>query len=128
MYKGVPQNDIGIMSDVVDNVSKSQGMKMLIRSMAPEIIACDEIGSIEDIEAIEYAMCSGVKGIFTTHGDSFEEISLNSQIKDLLQKYIIETIVFLDTDNKGQVKKIYKLNKNDKMYNVIVSSNRNIIR
>ena len=122
MYKGVPQNDIGIMSDVVDNVSKSQGMKMLIRSMAPEIIACDEIGSIEDIEAIEYAMCSGVKGIFSTHGDSLEEISLNSQIKDLLQKYIIETIVFLDSDNKGKIKKIYKLNKKEKIYNVIFGS------
>ena len=42
MYKGVPQNDIGMRTDVVENVSKSQGMRMLIRSMAPEVIACDE--------------------------------------------------------------------------------------
>ena len=27
-------------------------MKMLIRSMAPEVIACDEIGSKEDVQAI----------------------------------------------------------------------------
>lgn len=52
MYKGVPQNDIGIRTDVIENISKSKGMKMLIRSMAPEVIACDEIGSKEDIEAI----------------------------------------------------------------------------
>lgn len=43
MYKGVPQNDIGLRTDVIENVSKSKGMKMLIRSMAPEVIACDEI-------------------------------------------------------------------------------------
>ncbi len=61
MYRGVPQNDIGIRTDVIDNVSKSTGMKMLIRSMAPEIIACDEIGSKEDVIAIENALNSRSK-------------------------------------------------------------------
>ncbi len=42
-YKGVPQNDIGLMTDVMTNFPKSIGMKMLIRSMSPQIIACDEI-------------------------------------------------------------------------------------
>lgn len=67
MYKGIPQNDIGIRSDVIENVSKSNGINMLIRSMAPEIIACDEIGSKEDVQAIKKAFISGVKGIFTMH-------------------------------------------------------------
>ena len=52
MYRGVPQNDIGIRTDVIENISKPEGIKILIRSMSPEIIACDEIGSKEDIEAI----------------------------------------------------------------------------
>lgn len=52
IYKGVPQNDIGMRTDVIENISKAKGMKMLIRSMAPEVIACDEIGSKEDIQAI----------------------------------------------------------------------------
>ena len=52
MYKGIPQNDIGMRTDVIENISKSKGIKMLIRSMAPEVIACDEIGSKQDVEAI----------------------------------------------------------------------------
>lgn len=52
MYKGVPQNDIGMRTDVIENISKAKGIKMLIRSMAPEVIACDEIGSKEDVQAI----------------------------------------------------------------------------
>lgn len=52
MYQGIPQNDVGLRTDVIENISKSKGMKMLIRSMAPEVIACDEIGSKEDVEAI----------------------------------------------------------------------------
>ena len=52
IYQGVPQNDVGMRTDIIENISKSKGMKMLIRSMAPEVIACDEIGSKEDVEAI----------------------------------------------------------------------------
>ena len=109
MYKGVPQNDIGILSDVMDNCTKSDGMKMLIRSMSPEVIVCDEIGSKQDIEAINYAMCSGVKGIFTAHGNSLEEIKLNEQIKELLEKYIVQIIIILDDKKRGEIKNIYKL-------------------
>ena len=52
MYKGIPQNDIGIRTDVIENISKAKGMRMIIRSMATEVIACDEIGSKEDVVAI----------------------------------------------------------------------------
>ena len=109
MYKGEPQNDIGILSDVMDNCTKSDGMKMLIRSMSPEVIVCDEIGNKQDIEAINYAMCSGVKGIFTAHGNSLEEIKLNEQIKELLEKYIVQIIIILDDKKRGEIKNIYKL-------------------
>ena len=109
MYKGEPQNDIGILSDVMDNCTKSDGMKMLIRSMSPEVIVCDEIGNKQDIEAINYAMCSGVKGIFTAHGDDLEEIMLNEQIKELFEKYIIQIIIVLDDKKRGKIKNIYKL-------------------
>ena len=95
MYHGIPQNDIGFRTDVIENVSKSIGMKMLIRSMAPEVIACDEIGSKEDIEAIKDAMISGVKGIFTMHGKNLEEIKLNRNINELIENKQIEKIIFL---------------------------------
>ena len=43
MYKGIAQNDVGIRTDVLDNIPKAVGMKMLIRSMSPNVIAADEI-------------------------------------------------------------------------------------
>ena len=95
MYQGVPQNDVGIRTDVIENVPKPIGMKMLIRSMAPEVIACDEIGSKEDVEAIKEAMISGVKGIFTMHGKNMEDIRMNQSIKELIDNKKIEKIIFL---------------------------------
>lgn len=95
MYRGVPQNDVGIRTDIIDNVSKAKGIKILIRTMAPEIIACDEIGGNEDIQAIEDAMLSGVKGIFTIHGKSIEDVHSNQLVKKLIDKKIIEKIIFI---------------------------------
>ena len=95
MYKGAPQNDFGIRTDIIENVSKNKGIHMLIRTMAPEIIACDEIGSKEDVEAIHYALYSGVKGIFTMHGKNVEDIKNNKQIYELIENREIQKIIFL---------------------------------
>ena len=95
MYQGVPQNDIGLRTDVIENISKAKGMKMLIRSMAPEVIACDEIGSKEDVEAIKEALISGVKGIFTMHGKTLEDIKKNKGINELIENKKIEKIIFI---------------------------------
>lgn len=95
MYHGIPQNDVGIRTDVIENITKDKGMSMLIRSMAPEIIACDEIGSKEDVEAIQNAVISGVKGIFTMHGKNLDDIKENQGINYLIKTKQIEKIIFL---------------------------------
>ena len=103
MYKGIPQNDIGIRTDVIDNMPKSRGMRLLVRSMSPDVIACDEIGSLEDIEAIDYAMCSGVRGIFTAHGKDINEINRNPEISKLLNKHIFERLIIINPRKRGDV-------------------------
>ena len=114
MYKGIPQNDIGIKTDIVENVSKNIGIRMLIRSMAPKVIVADEIGKKEDIEAIHYAVCSGCRGIFTAHGSNFEDISLNPVIHNLIETHTIERLIFLDEKEKGKVRELYALNRKNK--------------
>ena len=116
LYKGIPQNDIGVKTDVMDNLSKAVGMKMLIRSMSPQVIVADEIGSIDDVDAINYALSSGAKGIFTAHGKDFEDLNLNHILKDLIKSYIFGVIIFLDSKEKGKIKEIYLLNKKEFKY------------
>lgn len=107
MYKGIPQNDIGIRTDVIDNMPKPQAMRILVRSMCPDVIACDEIGNIEDVKAIDYAMCSGVKGIFTAHGKDIEEICRNKELSSLLDKHIFERLILLNTEKRGETQCIF---------------------
>ncbi len=94
-YRGVPQNDIGIRSDVLDACPKAQGMIMLIRSMSPHVIATDEIGSKEDMLAVEEALNAGIKILTTVHGSSTEEISRRPYLKDLINNRIFERIIIL---------------------------------
>lgn len=80
---------------MIENVSKDKGIHMLIRSMAPQVIACDEIGSKEDILAIKYALNSGVKGLFTMHGKNIEDVKNNKDVYELIEKKNVEKVIFL---------------------------------
>ena len=112
-FKGIMQNDLGIRTDVVNDIPKHIGMRLAIRSMSPKVLAADEIGSKEDSEAINYAMCCGVKGIFTAHGESIEDVCKNPELKELINNKTIERVVLIKNsgfeDNK----------KNHRSFNII---------
>lgn len=111
MHKGVPQNDIGIRTDVLDNVPKTIGIKMAVRSLAPKVIVADEIGNKEDAEIINYAICSGVKGIFTAHGNNIQDLRYNPEISKLINLGVFEKIVFLDSEKRGYIKNVVLKNR-----------------
>ncbi len=112
MYRGVPQNNIGKRTDVLNNCYKDVGMKMLIRSMGPQIIATDEIGGKKDEEAMFHAIYSGVKLLLTAHGDKLDDVS-----KDIIDSKVFNNIVVLKNVGKpGEVDKIYML-EGDKYVN-----------
>ena len=110
VYEGVASLDVGVRTDIMSNVTKSTGMKMMIRSMAPDVIATDEIGKKEDIVAIKEAMLSGVSVIVTMHGDSLQDINKNKDIKELLDMNTFSKIIILSNGKvPGIVEKIYDL-------------------
>ena len=100
-YLGVPQNQVGMRTDVLDACPKSKGMMMLVRSMSPNVIAVDELGGAEDVHAMEYAMNCGCKFIATVHGSSMEEIRKKPLFETLVKEHRFERYIILG--NKGQV-------------------------
>ena len=72
--QGMPQNDVGMRTDVLDCCPKAEGLLFLLRSMAPAVIAVDEIGGEEDLHALRYASSCGCKLLTTVHGADIEEI------------------------------------------------------
>lgn len=110
VYEGVASLDVGNRTDIMSNISKAEGMKMMIRSMAPDVIATDEIGKQEDILAIKEAILSGVSVVFTMHAGSIENLIKNPGIKELLDLGIFSKIILLSTGKMpGIVEKVYDL-------------------
>ena len=106
-YMGVPQNDLGCRSDVLDDCPKAQGMMMLVRSMAPQVIAVDEIGGEEDIRALEYVMNCGVRLIATIHGTDMEEIRHKPIFGRLVNEKKFKRYVILGKNGDNYYRKIF---------------------
>lgn len=112
---GIVNLDVGTRTDVISNCPKYIGMEMLVRSMGLSVIATDEIGTKEDIEAIEYAALSGVGLVFTMHGKSVQDITKKQGINKLINDGLFQNIVILSNRNgPGTIEKIYKY-ENDKL-------------
>ena len=95
-YLGVAQNDVGIRTDVLDGCPKREGMMMLIRAMAPQVLVVDELGNDGDIQALRTASSCGCKLIATIHGCSSEEVMrkryMSGAVADkLFDRYIVLT-------------------------------------
>ncbi|MGL4344901.1 MAG: stage III sporulation protein AA [Cellulosilyticaceae bacterium] len=94
-YMGIPQNDVGPRTDVLDGCPKVEGMRMLLRAMAPDVIAVDEIGSQEDAVAIEDVLGAGVSILCTTHGNDVTDCYKKPGIRRMIQNKMIERIIVL---------------------------------
>lgn len=106
-FRGVPQRDVGLRTDVLDACPKAEGMMMLVRSMSPQVIITDEVGRLADVEAIEEGVNSGVKIIASVHGSKMEELQKRPSLLRLLENGIFERFVFLERKNEtGKIKKI----------------------
>lgn len=107
-YQGVPQNELGIRTDILDCCPKAQGMMMLIRTMSPGVIAVDEVGSRDDLEAIKYVMNCGCKLIATVHGNSIEDLKQKPVLGQLVKERWFERYLILNNHGRiGNVAAIY---------------------
>lgn len=94
-YMGIPQNQLGTRCDVMDGCPKAEGLLMLLRAMAPDVIALDEIGGEEDLAALQQGRNCGCKILATIHGSSIEEIKRKPQMKELMANQGFERYVIL---------------------------------
>lgn len=80
---------------------------MMVRSMAPEIVAVDEIGSKDDAAAIEYVMNCGINVIATVHGLDMDEVINKPVIGELVRKRRFKRYIVLKRGKMGQIAAIF---------------------
>lgn len=117
VYNGVPHKDIGKLTYVFDGYSKRDGMMIALRSMSPQVIICDEIGSTHDVQAMLDAMNAGVPVIATAHASDEDELFSRPQIEKMINYGAIDKIIFLKgASAPGAVKKVLTVNEYDEDY------------
>jgi stage III sporulation protein AA len=109
VYMGVPQNDVGCRTDVLDGCPKAEGMALLLRSMSPDIIVVDEISGAGEAAAVEEIVNSGVKLLCSAHGTSVDDVKSRPSLRRLSDKSIFNHFVVLEPDGAaGRVKGVYE--------------------
>ena len=106
-YRGVPQNDVGMRTDVLDGCPKSSGMMLLIRTMSPQVVAVDELGSKEDVEAVAYAVHCGCSILGSVHAADLDEVKRKPVLREFLEQKFFERYLVIDKDAGGT--RSYKL-------------------
>ena len=102
-FMGIPQNHVGQRTDVLDACPKTKGMMMMIRSMSPDIIAIDELGTSEDVQALKKVIRCGCQVLVTIHGTSYEEVRAKKEMKELINEHIFERYLILYKNNSERM-------------------------
>ncbi|NIK12421.1 stage III sporulation protein AA [Alkalibacillus almallahensis] len=107
-FQGVPQHDVGPLTDVMSDCPKAEGMMMMVRSMSPEILAVDEIGRKEDVDSLMEAVYTGVGLICSVHGHTLSDIERRPQLQPLLKQGVFQRFILLNSlPQPGTVHAIY---------------------
>lgn len=91
-HLGVPQNDLGPRTDVLDGCPKREGMRMVLRSMSPQVLAVDELGGEADYHMVEEAVYSGSRVLGTVHMGDIRELSDKPFLSCWMQKRCLQDL------------------------------------
>ncbi len=107
-YMGIPQNDVGMRTDVLDACPKTLGMMLLLRSMSPDVIAVDELGCAQDIENLRIIASCGSKILATMHGEDLQDVRSKCGLEQAIADNLFQLIIILGkNDGKCVIRKIY---------------------
>jgi len=103
MSAGVAQLDVGPNTDVLDGCAKEAGLRWMLRSMAPEVLVTDELGSMMDAQALMDAARCGVSVMASVHGRDLDTTLSRGSLYQLLQSQVFSRYVVLSSAAVGQI-------------------------
>lgn len=127
------QNDnycmsVGVNCDVLTGFTKAKGIEIATRVLSPNMIVCDEIATLDEVESIEYAFSSGITFALSVHLSDKEDLVNKPIMKKLLKTNEFSYIVLLKNHtyetqiiDAGEV--LNEINRNDNL-NYILNSGR----
>ena len=109
VFRGEPQNSMGACCDVLDGYPKAEGILTAVRSLSPQIVVCDELGTQAEVEAVEQSLNAGVAVVASIHAGSAGELVRRKQAAALLRTGAFGHVALLcGSAEPGKVRGIYR--------------------
>lgn len=101
-YRDEGEIDLGLC-DVLRGYPKGEGIMQAIRSLSPQVIICDEVGTQEDAQAIAQGANAGAYIIATIHARDYASLMQRKQAHSLMETDAFNTLIFLESSDKPGV-------------------------
>lgn len=84
--------------DLFRGFRKADGIECALRSMAPQVIVCDEIATDRDVQALNIGFASGASFVVSMHAQNEQEIAKRKIFRSLSETGQFSDVVFLSAD------------------------------
>lgn len=98
-HNGTAYSDMGLC-DILNGYPKGEGIIQAIRSLSPQVIICDELGTDEDCKSVMMGLNAGAYMIATIHAPNFEELLRRRQAKRLINTGAFKTVIMLESSDR----------------------------
>jgi len=92
---GICAFDSGINTDILSSFPKADGIMCALRTLSPDMIVCDEIGTTDECESVKCGLNSGVFFSLSIHASDLDELKKKPQFRLLAESGIDAKIVIL---------------------------------
>ena len=94
--------------DILSGYPRADGIIQALRSLSPDVILCDEVGSVEDTAAVRQGANAGVRMIVSIHAGNREDFLRRPQGRLLLETGAFSKLVVLSGRRRpGEVGAVY---------------------
>lgn len=107
-FDGQPHNDLGFNTDLLVSQNKSLGTQIALRTLFPQVIAFDEIGTAEELQSVTDCFNAGVNILTTAHCGSASEIMHRAVTVKLINSGAINKVAILQKQI-GAVPQIFSI-------------------
>lgn len=105
------QGSLGNFADKISFARKKVGFENGIRSLSPNLIVTDELGTKEDVDAVIYASNCGVGILASAHCDNLENFIKKDGFKELISLKVFKRFVVLSSrEGPGTIEGVYNEN------------------
>ena len=93
--------------DVLTGCGKADGIRMALRTLSPQMLLCDEVGTLAEIDALEQSFCAGAQCAVSVHVQDAGALRVRRSVQRLLQTQQFDHVVLLSPAPPCTIEAVY---------------------